>query len=253
MGAKSDTVAMIQEGRVSMGTTRSRMPSERTWFGRGVLPHAEDTLAAMREVATRCVPWVRVYVGPRLWSIADSEEDFACRSVVADLPDGRKAYEHNGVALLTKGAIMVSAKATLPWVMATLHHEIWHEVERNALSREDIEAVTAAVRSGQQRPGGYLDSVYERRARAYEWWACAYDEGWRPVSVAGVPVDRVDRVFLYVYSGSLARDRRNGAARPQRLPGVHEVRVAGRMLLSSFAWPFTPIWAAAAGMAWVTA
>jgi hypothetical protein len=50
----------------------------------------------------------------------------------------------------------------------------------------------------------------------------AYTEGWRPASSADVPILRLDRVFLYVYSGALARDvAAKRCLLPRTLPGVN--------------------------------
>lgn len=91
--------------------------------------------------------------------------------------------------------------------METLHHEIWHAVECHHLSPEAVEIVSTAVEGGRHRPGYYLASAVERRARLYASWACAVDEGHQLVlsKRTGEPVSELDRVFLHVYSGELAR------------------------------------------------
>lgn len=225
----------IHRGRVRTGSTRTRLPAcadGLSWYEPGVTPHAAETLAAVVAVATRCAPWVRLYLGPRLWSVCDTADadDYACRPTVRHLPGGRTEYEHHGRACWHDGVILCTSAARLPAAMATLHHEVWHEVERTRLAAADVAAVDRAATRGDPRPGDYLACAVERRARLYESWACAWDEGWRPASVLGWPIRRVDRVCVYVHGGGLARDvARHGAARPQvGLPG---------MLAQALAWP----------------
>ena len=103
----------------------------------------------------------------------------------------------------------MASAARLPAVVSTVHHEVWHAVERRHLHPDDVAYVTAAVARGQPRPGVYLASPVERRARLYEAWASAVDEGWRPSRRR-----RLDRILSYVHSGAMARDV--SAGRPVR-------------------------------------
>lgn len=180
------------------------------------MPQNADVLAAIVSTITRCAPWVRLYLGPRVWSTVDACEidAYSCRPNVKILPDGCVDYEHHGIAYTTEDVIMIASSARLTAVMPTLHHEIWHSVERMHLQEDDISVVNRAVVCGQSRPGAYLNSSIERRARLYEAWSTAVDEGWRPMSIAGRPVRRLDRVMAYVYGGYLACDI--AAGRPAR-------------------------------------
>lgn len=113
--------------------------------------------------------------------------------------------------------------------LATLHHGIWHIVEHHVVAG-DFQAVDAVAGAGHPLPGHYLGSQVERRARLNQSWACSYDEGWRPVSLFGIPVSRVNRVFLSVYRGDLAGVVAAGRQAPERLfPGEKAARAVGRM------------------------
>ncbi len=167
-----DAVHVIHRGRVITGTVRSRLPAcveGLSWYEPGVVPHAAEALAAVAEVATRCVPWARVYLGPRIFS-----------------------------------------------------------------ATETADVVDRAAARGQPRPGQYLDSAVERRARLYECWASAWDEGWRPVAVLGRPLRRVDRVCAYVRSGRLARDVARGR---NVLPRLGPVCLACRWVVAAVSHP----------------
>ena len=236
-----DAVHMIHRGRIVHGTVLSRLPEcvrGRSWYEPGVVPHAAETLAAVVAVVTRCAPWVRVYLGPRLWSVCDTADadDYACRPVVRHLLDGRTEYEHHGRSCWDDGVILCTSAARLPAALATVHHEIWHEVERVRLSAADVAAVDRAAARGDPRPGDYLASAVERRARLYESWACAWDEGWRPASLIGWPLRRVDRVCSYVHSGRLALDVSRGRV---VLPRVGPAGMACRWVASSVSAPAT--------------
>jgi hypothetical protein len=92
-------------------------------------------------------------------------------------------------------------------------------------------------------PGVYLHSAVERRARLYESWASARDEGWRPLAIGGWPVRRLDRVLLYVHGGGLARDiARRGAAREQAGPLHRAARQCLACGQALFVWPLCLLW-----------
>ncbi len=125
---------------------------------------------------------------------------------------------------------MVASDDTLPLTTATLHHEIMHAME-SSMHPEDLAAVNVAASRGLKRPGEYLDSPIERRARFYEWTAMAWDEGARPVMVCGIPVARADRVLWHLYTGGLAREvASKRPARAQLFPGQR----AGRWLKAAY-------------------
>lgn len=232
----------IHEGRVRKGSVRSRLPEcvTRTRFGPGpVMVQSAAVLAAVTTTATRCAPWLRCYVGPRLWSVcAEDQGDWcSCSAVWQRLPDGRIEYEHTGLACWPAGAgvVLVARSRGLPKVMTTVHHEIWHAVEHTGLAPDDVAVIDVVAARGTEQPGHYLASALERRARLYAAWASARDEGWRP----GCPLRRVDRVCEYVYSGGLARDvARRGVGRSQ-VGLVGHAKTAAGMLVS---WPMPAIW-----------
>ena len=236
-----DTVHLIHRGRIVHGTVRSRLPpcvEELSWYEPGTVPHAGETLAAVTAVVSRCAPWVRDYLGPRLWSACDTADvdDYACRPSVRHLPGGRTEYEHHGRACWDKEVILCTSGCRLPAALATVHHEVWHAVERTCLAAADVAAMDRAAARGDPRPGDYLASAVERRARLYESWACAHDEGWRPAALLGWPLRRVDRVCAYVHSGALARDVARGrAVRPR----VGPAGLVGRWVAATVSVPAT--------------
>ena len=236
-----DAVHMIHGGRVVRGTVRSRLPEcvdGLSWYEPGIVPHAPEALAAVAAVVTRCTPCARVYLGPRLWSVAATADvaDYDCRPTVRHLPDGRTEYEHHGRACWGDRVILCTSAARLPAVLATVHHEVWHEVEHTRLSAADVAAVDRAAARGDPRPGDYLASAIERRARLYESRARARDEGWRPASLLGWPLRRVDRVCAYVHSGALAKDVTRGR---MVLPRVGPAGLAFRWVAATVSAPAT--------------
>ncbi len=249
-----DAVHLIHRGRIVHGTVRSRLPEcvdGVSWYEPGVVPHAPEALAAVAAVVTRCALWARVYVGPRLWSVAATADvaDYDCRPTVRHQPDGRTEYEHHGRACWGDRVILCTSAARLPAVLATVHHEVWHEVEHTCLSAADVAAVDCAAARGDARPGEYLASAVERRARLYEAWASAHDEGWRPAALLGWPLRRVDRVCAYVHSGALARDVARGRAVRSR---VGPAGLVGRWVAVTVSAPATAglLPAPAAALVW---
>lgn len=247
-GPAADVVVRhVHRGRVTTGTVRSRLPAcvSRTWFEPGpVMPHAVSVQAAVVTTATRCAPWLHVLLGPRLWSScpADDRDDYACRAVWRRVGD-TVHYEHRGLACWNAGVLLVAAADLLPGVMAVLHHEVWHAVERHGLASADVEAVDRAAALGVPQPGAYLSSAVERRARLYESWACAWDEGWRPASVLGWSLRRVDRVCWYVHGGGLARDvSRHGAGLPQHGPARAAALLGAAVGRLAVSWPVCLVW-----------
>jgi hypothetical protein len=203
------------------------------------MPYHEATQAAVAEIATRCAPSIKVIMGLRLWSALRDREDIASFARTKHLSDGGVAYEHYGAAWTRTNVpageapmIMIAMNRGTAHVTSTMHHEIWHAVEWN-LAAVDRNAVHVQSHRGVQLPGTYLDSCVERRARMYQHWAAAYAEGWRPPMVMGIPMNHVDRVFLHVYSGALARRMASGRRPlPHAIPGVAPCR----RVLSEIGW-----------------
>lgn len=224
----------IHHGRVRTGSVRTRLPTcSDSWYELGpVMLHANAVLESLRETATRCVPGIRIFLGPRLCRRrgGDCDDSYTWRPNIRHTPDGEIEYEHHGLACYTGKVILVASACRLPSAMNIIHHEIWHTCEHLYLHPNDVGIVSRSVAGGIPQPGDYLDSATERRARQYESWASAVDEGWRSLAVFGWPLRRIDRVFAYVHGGRLARDlARHGAARPQ-------VEV-WRLLAQAVAWP----------------
>ena len=228
------SVYLIHQGRVAKRTVNTRLPygiDSTRFLPAELMPDAEVTLELVRSVATRCVPWVKVVVGPRPWCDVEPGNDLSSFRRVRILPDGRQIYELGGQAFrrgeVPDGeaeVILVSSWTSPTGALGILHHETWHVVESH-VHEADFDAVNAVVGRGVALPGTYMDSALERRARTYEKWACAYDEGWRPVCLLGIPVSRVDRIFLSVYRGDLAADLAAGRPVAERLfPGERAVR-----------------------------
>ena len=247
-------VYLVHRGRVGRGTVRSRMQgSVRRWtqfVPAARMVHAAATLDAVRQVATRCAPWLRVYLGPQLWSFAGEGEDVTAFADVRDLPDGRSIHRIGGQAWRDDGVVLVSGWGSTSSALAILHHEIWHVIEDD-LDPEDKAAIGAEVSRGIPFPGTYLDSLTERRARAYDAWASAQDEGWRPATLWGVPLRRVDRIWSYVYGGGLAADKAAGRPiKPRLLPGQAATRstccavgaTAKAVMGNALAWPLVVLW-----------
>lgn len=220
------SVNLIQGGRMRQGTVSTRLPYDMwdrsRFFPAPRLPCATETLEAVRNLATRCVPWVQVLVGPRLWSYNDPEDDLTAFCNLMVSPDGRIMHEIGGQAWSrphvpdgSPEAILLSIWGSTKGALSIFHHEAWHVVEYH-LAPEDFDVVDAAVGAGHAMLGKYLDSAIERRARVYQAWANAHDEGWRPTTLFGVPLSRVDRVFLSDYRGDVAADRAAGRPSPAR-------------------------------------
>jgi hypothetical protein len=138
------TVTQIHQGIIKKGTVNSRLPL-RVNGGTFFMPaprmaYAAETLEAVAEVATRCAPWVRVIVGPRIWSWNHEDSDESAFARVRII-DGRLAHDHGGVAWssMQKGdeLIMMGSFAGTAKVTCCLHHEIWHAVEYH-LASEDL-------------------------------------------------------------------------------------------------------------------
>ena len=243
-------VSMIHRGRIVRGTVNTKLPygvgDTTRFYPAPRMPCADETLVAVKEVADRCVPWVKVFVGPRLWCYTLPGDDLSAFIRLSVSPDGRSIHEIGGQAFsrphVPEGSpevIITKGWSGTIGALATLHHEIWHIVEYH-VAAGDFEAVDAVAEAGHPLPGYYLKSYAERRARLYQNWACSYDEGWRPVSLCGTPVSRVDRVFLSVYRNDLSADISAGRPAPERLfPGEKTVRAlvaAARQVRCELGW-----------------
>lgn len=149
----------------------------------------EDEAAAVAivEAVRRCAPWCQVFTAP--WVKVDDEE-LGGVHVVRDSIQTVAIGTQQGV----RNALRVS------------HHEIWHAAEWK-MSEDAVGAVDALARKGRVWPGDYLSAPTERRARLYEGWASARDEGWSPACRDGTstPIMRADQVMDLVYSGRFAR------------------------------------------------
>lgn len=243
-------VSMIHRGRIGRGTVNTRLPydiGEKTRFYPAPrMSCADETLEAIKGVADRCVPWVKVLVGPRVCSYNQPGEDLSAFRRAGVSPDGRPIHEIAGQAFSrphvpdgSPEVILATNWTSATGALSTLHHEIWHVVEYH-VAAGDFGAVDAVAGAGCPLPGDYLGSNFERRARLYENWACACDEGWRPVSLFGIPVSRIDRVFLAIYRGDMAADIAAGRPAPERLfPGEKTVRAmvaAVRQIWGELGW-----------------
>ena len=78
------------------------------------MPHADATVAAVREVVRRTAPWLHLYLGPRLWSVVRDGEDVSAFRDVRRLPDGRVVHGLGGQAWVQQGIVLVSG-----WSVAT--------------------------------------------------------------------------------------------------------------------------------------
>ena len=147
---------------------------------------AGASLAAVSAILDRCVPWCSCYLAP--YVELDGQTVLGCAG-------GAGRY----LAVSLSSGVLSST--------ATAHHEVWHASE--CVLRSDLVArVESAAAMGLPRDGAYHADPEERRARLYEAWACATDEG-LPVSTwsaSGVPVCPVVAVLHHVYSGGLAAD-----------------------------------------------
>ncbi len=234
-------------GKARRGTVNTPLADSlrgATWFGPGCRrSHAAAAVHYCEDTVARCAPWIRCYLGPVLWHLLPPGRDVGEYRMVRRQPDGSIAAVFVGQAWPRLGIVLVSvALVSYPDVRATLHHELWHAVE-SRLAAGDRAAVDSAVRCGVSVPSQYLDSATERRARLYESWTSAHAEGWRPISVSGWPIRRLDRIFWYVHSGGLARDiAARDAARPQNGPLEKMSRAILAGAREAFRWPLCLVW-----------
>ncbi len=82
------------------------------------------------------------------------------------------------------------------------HHEVWH-ASHDYLSADALAAVDAMTARGCDRPGAYFSHSDEKRARLFENFAAALDEG---LACKYSSDDIGLRVLLAIYNGDLARE-----------------------------------------------
>ena len=221
-------VRRIHRREIRTGTVRTGLPAalagESWWEPGPVRQHTGAGVDAIADIVGRCAPWLRCYVGPALWSRLRPDADLREYPVVRRLPDGGHAGRICGQAWRNLDVILVgTAHHSMPAFLDTVHHEIWHAVEK-LLSPEAQAVVDAAVTDGRAYPSVYLASARERHARLYAAWASAIDEGLPVISDVrtGLPLGELEHVFAHVYSGRLASAvaaAEEAAASPRR-PGL---------------------------------
>jgi hypothetical protein len=169
---------------------------------------ASWTLPAILKIATRVVPWVTWHIAPNF----------------ADWDQGR---DLGGCAYTAYDSIVVLSYFPARQSVGLALHEAWHCIEA-ALTRQELETVTEAVRPGPRWPGenGLL---IERRALAFENWAMSRLEA--PVKPRDGKLGRMmdavhrrcmpshERVFLDVFTGRVAtRAAKRRQVASHRLP-----------------------------------
>jgi hypothetical protein len=214
-------VSCIKNGKIGRGTIQTRLPefaAGKTWFEAGPLrQHAPAAVADCQEIVARCAPWLVCFIGPELWTKTKDNEDLTEYSDSRQMPDGGLAVRILGQAYFGRDTIFVSiSKHSHPGVLSTLHHEIWHALEK-FLTPGALAAVDSLAAGGRARPSEYLSSLSERRARLYQNLAASWDEG---AMIRLADADLAMRAMWHVYSGGLAKDviaaRARAASPPNR-------------------------------------
>ena len=226
---------------------RTALPehAEKIWYDGGNLDGNEVRwkLDHTLRVVARCAPWLRVYAGARL--VMQDGGDVSN-------PSGLAVKSHTATET---SAILMRLGLARNYYMSTLHHEIWHAVEHDALSDGTIARITKACRLGKEYAGNsYLQSDDERRARAYAHYASLRDEmpqmHVRSEDTRHGQYTSLADVFESVYSGELARslgcdfrgrfDAPPGEAAREILAsrGLTEDRTVGsrETVLSAYTW-----------------
>ena len=172
------------------------------WFHSGTVNEAETPwkIDTTLRVIARCAPWVRVYAGSRIGRLSKTDDittpaGVAVMSTDGDLPS----------------VILMRLDLNRRAYLSTLHHEIWHAIENDAINKATIARITQACRLGAEFDGdAYLASDVERRARAYQAYAILRDE-MPQMRVLGTTLRpgedlSLTEIFEAVYSGQFARD-----------------------------------------------
>lgn len=159
-----------------------------------------DVMSAQIEFAVRtlqrCAPWVRCYVGGTI-SMVDTGGTLTH-------PWGFAVYGSGGFP----SAICIDGSLGIWAFRETLHHEIWHAVENDAIGQREIATFDHAVLAGVEYQGdGYLREKAERRARVYAHLACLREEAPGLSMRQWTDSETVSTAELteLVYTGALAR------------------------------------------------
>jgi hypothetical protein len=104
----SDTdrrVKLIYQGKIRIGSVDSRIVGmDSAKFEAGPeFKHTETDVSALAEICTRVAPWLRVYVGGRLWNKRTVGEDISTVRNHREPIDGFYECEVAGIACRTTG------------------------------------------------------------------------------------------------------------------------------------------------------
>lgn len=174
-------------------------------------PAAVEMLPAAIAAVEQIAPRTTVYFAPRvLCSVGSTTTTDRYRDEV-QVVGGRDFDSCNGLCFPDPGVIVVSYRGATR-LMSTVHHELFHRVERQ-LPAPTLALLRRAVSGARGYPGGYGDREEERLARLFQSFAEFLDEGGQIMWLNELDPNRsIHEALYWIFNGGLARWRADQAA-----------------------------------------
>lgn len=204
-----DRAIVLDGGRIGYG--RRPLPWSTPGGGGLLLPGdiaagTIDMLPQLAEIQRRIAPWTRLYLAPEVWhaTAGDAEPGGYADLYTEQRREigGREYYRCNGFAWRHGGRdYSVSALAQPHLISRTLYHELFHNIS-GYLSADAHALLDVAVSRGPQFPGEYAGQPEERKARLFECFATALDEGF----TCRYELGSAEEILGRIYTGEVARE-----------------------------------------------
>lgn len=163
-----------------------------------------DMLPAAAEIVERVAPWASVQLAPAVWNVdEDGDSSYAALYSTARRTgrDGTRYYRVNGLAWTSDGQAHSCVSLQPPHrLLPIIHHELFHNVSKRLTAEAHAVLDAAVAGTPIEYPGEYAGRAEERKARFYEHFASALDEGMRIPLMPG----SAEEILYGIYRGDWA-------------------------------------------------
>lgn len=150
-------------------------------------------------VIHRITPWATVIAAPALVAEATSD-DYPCREFLHRKDSNKNYVKLGGRSFGNEGLIAISLYSWSGYLISTAYHEAWHQLEK-ILDKKILDEIDDRL-IPHSWGSAYMDSMVERRARAFETWCMRFEEGMPGLRLSS----RVDEIFDRAATGEIGRE-----------------------------------------------